>query len=293
MVDMTYQPELIAYQAMGSIDRALSWHDTEWQPVKTELVELGLEWKTFASSQPVALSVDGELQTLKGHASKLGELIRARLLQLRRNELERTVEKLSQLSSGSAANVVRDLRRAASAFDGDLYSASYARLRALIALRPAFELRRKLLAKLKPFAPGWTESIIQRKEPHASSSTPGDAKAAWLWRQYSQELDARNSVPVNALQSELDSCQKQVFSITSELIDRLAWKHQLNRITNRQDQRTAGGSRDWNTGGTFPIRSSQAHEPMQRRRSRLDHADVARCRTPTPDRAQAGKHATG
>ena len=238
-VDMTCQPELIAYQAMGSIDRALSWHDAEWQPLKTELVELGLEWEAFASSQPVALSVDGELKTLKGHALKVGELIRARLLQLRKIELERTVERLTQLSAGSSADVVRDLRHAASAFDGDLYSVSYARVRALIALRPAFELRQKLLAKLKVSAPGWAESIIQRKEPHGSSSTPGDAKAAWLWRQYSQELDARNSVPVNALQSELDSCRKQVFSITSELIDRLAWKHQLNRITNRQDQRTA------------------------------------------------------
>ncbi|WP_433967094.1 hypothetical protein [Tunturiibacter gelidiferens] len=37
-VDMTYQPELIAYQATGSIDRALSWHDAEWQPLKTELM---------------------------------------------------------------------------------------------------------------------------------------------------------------------------------------------------------------------------------------------------------------
>jgi very-short-patch-repair endonuclease/DNA polymerase III delta prime subunit len=238
-VDMTYQPELIAYQATGSIDRALSWHDAEWQPLKTELVELGLDWEAFASSQPVALSVDGELQTIRGHASKVGELIRARLLQLRSNELERTVERLTQLSSGSAANVVRDLRQAASAFDGDLYSASYARLIALIALRPVYELRQKLLAKLKPFAPGWTENIIRRKELHATSSTPGDAKSTWLWRQYSQELDERNSIPINALQSELESCQKQVFAITSELIDRLAWKHQLRRITNRQDQRTA------------------------------------------------------
>jgi hypothetical protein len=238
-VDMTHQPELIAYQAAGNIDRALGWHDAEWQPLKTDLVGLGLEWDSFASSQPVALSVDGELQTLKGHASMVGELIRARLLQLRKIELERTLERLIQLSAGSSADVVRDLRQAASAFDCDLYSVSYARLRALIALRPTFELRQKLLAKLEPFAPGWADSIIRRKEPHGASSTPGDAKAAWLWRQYNQELDVRSSIPLNALQSELDSCQKQVFRITSELIDRLAWKHQLNRITNRQDQRTA------------------------------------------------------
>jgi very-short-patch-repair endonuclease len=238
-VDMNDRPELIAYQAAGSIERALNWHDAEWQPLKNELAGLGLEWNDFVSSQPVALSVDGELLTLKGQAAQVGELIRVRLLQLRKVELERTIERLAQLSVGSPANVVRDLRRAATTYDDTLYSASYERLRVLISLRPAFERRQKLLAKLTPFAPSWAECIIHRKEPHGASSTPGDAKEAWLWRQYSQELDARNSVPVNVLQSELDSCQKQVFSITSELIDRLAWKHQLNRITNRQDQRTA------------------------------------------------------
>ncbi|MES2221670.1 MAG: AAA domain-containing protein [Acidobacteriota bacterium] len=238
-VDMTRQPEVIACQAASGVDRALSWHDAEWRPLQGELAGLGLEWDTFASSQPVALSVDGELLTLKGHASKVDELIRARLLQLRRLELETTVEKLTRLSVDSTAEVVRDLRRAAAGYDADLYTISYERLRVLIGLRPAFELRQRLLAKLTPSAPGWAESIIQRKEPHGASSVPGDAKEAWLWRQYSQELDTRNSIPVNSLQSELDSCQKQVFSITSELIDRLAWKHQLNRITNRQDQRTA------------------------------------------------------
>ena len=238
-IDMTHQPEAIAYQATGNIHRALSWHDGEWQPLKAELAGLGLEWEVFASSQPVALSIDGELHTLKGHASKVGELVGVRLLQLRKIELEKTLERLAELSEESTADVVRDLRSASSGLDVELYCTSFARLRGLIALRPTFELRQKLLAKLRPFAPDWAESIIQRKGLHGNSSAPGDLEAAWLWRQYNQELDTRNSIPVNALQSELDSCQKQVFAITSELIDRLAWKHQLNRLTNRQDQRTA------------------------------------------------------
>ena len=117
---------------------------------------------------------------------------------------------------------MKDFRRAASGLNADLYSDSHERLRTLIALRPVFLLRQKLLAKLTPFAPGWAESIIHRKGDHGQSSPPGNAKEAWLWRQYSQELDSRSSVPVNALQADLDSCQKQVFAITSELIDRLA-----------------------------------------------------------------------
>jgi very-short-patch-repair endonuclease/DNA polymerase III delta prime subunit len=238
-VDMTNQPELIAYQASASIQRALNWHSREWEPLRNELTQLGLNWSAFESGEPVALTVDGELHTLKGQASKIGELIRIKLLHLRKIELELALEKLAQLSSTSAASVVQDLRHAASSLNPDLYIAAYGRLRELLTLRLVFDVREKLLARLRPIAGQWAESIVQRVEVHGGSVAPNQIEQAWLWKQYSQELDARNAVAMNALQAELDSCQRQVFEVTSKLIDCLAWKHQLNRITNRQDQRTA------------------------------------------------------
>jgi hypothetical protein len=233
------QPEFVACQAIPGIDRALGWHHLEWQPLVEELKRNGLDWELLAASHKTALSSDGELLTIKSLADQIPELVRVRLLQLRNEELKRAAERLHELSSHSLASVVADLRRAAGTLDARLYTAAHARLTNLAGLRAAFESRWNLLARLREVAPAWAESIVQRSGVHGRSLPPGDVESAWLWRQYSQELDARNATAINALQVELDSCQKQLFSITATLIDRLAWKHQLTRVTNRQDQRTA------------------------------------------------------
>jgi very-short-patch-repair endonuclease len=233
------QPEFAACQAIPGIHRALGWYRQEWQPLIEELKRNGVNWELLTTSQKTALSSDGELITIKGLAAQIPDLIRIRLLQLRDAELKRAVEHLQELSSHSLAAVVTDLRRAAGRMDAGLYRDAYARLTNLAALREAFERRQVLLAGLREVAPAWAEAIVQRTGAHGESFPPGDIELAWLWKQYSQELDARNSTEINALQLELDGCQKQLFNITTTLIDRLAWKHQLTRVTNRQDQRTA------------------------------------------------------
>jgi very-short-patch-repair endonuclease/DNA polymerase III delta prime subunit len=233
------QPEFIACQAIPGIDRALGWHDLEWQPLVEELKQNGLDWELLAASQKTALSSDGELLSIKSLATQIPELIRVRLLQLRNEELKRAAERLHELSSHSLAKVVADLRHAAGTLDAGLYTNAHGRLSNLAVLRGAFESRRDLLAKLREVAPAWGESIAQRSGVHGASLPPGDVELAWLWRQYTQELDTRNATAINTLQLELDTSQKQLFNITSTLIDRLAWKHQLTRVTNRQDQRTA------------------------------------------------------
>lgn len=233
------QPEFVACQATPGITRALAWFSDEWQSLITELKENGLDWEMLTANQKTALSSDGELTMIKSLASQIPELLRVRLLQLRNRELKRAAERLHEISSHSLANVVSDLRRAAGILDAKLYAAAYARLLTLGARREAFETRHVLLSRLSEVAPAWAECIAQRSGRHGDSQPPGDVKSAWLWRQYSQELDARSAAAINALQQELDTCQKQLLNITATLIDRLAWKHQLARVTDRQDQRTA------------------------------------------------------
>lgn len=233
------QPEFAACQAIHGIHRALGWHRQEWQLLIEELKQNGVNWELLAAGQKAALSSDGELITIKGLAAQIPDLIRIRLLQLRNGELKRAAEHLQELSSHSLAAVVTDLRRAAGTMDAGLYRDAYARLTNLAALREAFERRHALLTELREVAPAWAEVIVQRAGVHGEPFPPGNIELAWLWKQYSQELDARNSTEINALQLELDGCQKQLFNITATLIDRLAWKHQLTRVTNRQDQRTA------------------------------------------------------
>jgi very-short-patch-repair endonuclease len=233
------QPEAVAGQAIPGIDRGLGWHHLEWEPLIEELKGAGLKWELLVTSQKTELTHDGELLTIRSLGSQLPEIVRIRLLQLRNEELKRAAERLHDLSSHSLATVLADLRRAAGTLDAALYTSAHERLTQLTALRPVCESRWNLLARLRDVAPVWAESIMQRVGVHGDSLPPGDVQSAWLWRQYSQELDARNTIAINALQLELDSCQKTLFSMTATLIDRLAWKNQLTRVTKRQDQRTA------------------------------------------------------
>lgn len=233
------QPEFVACQAIPSINRALGWNSIEWQPLVEDLKQNGLDWELLAMNQKTALSADGELHTIKELAVLIPDLIHVRLMQVRKEELKKAAARLHELSSHSLAAVVTVLRQAAGNLDADLYASAHMRLVTLATLRSTFDCRLDLLAKLREVAPAWAESIVQRFGVHGESLTPGDVESAWRWRQYSQELDARNATSVNALQAELDSSQRQLFNITASLIDRLAWKHQLTRVTNRQDQRTA------------------------------------------------------
>lgn len=233
------QPEFAACQATPGITRALAWFSDEWQSLIAELKVSGLNWDFLAANQKRALSSDGELTMIKELATQIPELLRVRRLQLRNKELKRAAERLHEISSHSLATVVSDLRRAAGTMDAGVYAAAYARLLSLGARREAFETRRELMARLSEIAPVWAECIVHRSGSHGDSQPPGDVESAWLWRQYSQELDARSAAEINALQLELDACQKQLLSITATLIDRMAWKHQLARVTDRQDQRAA------------------------------------------------------
>jgi very-short-patch-repair endonuclease/DNA polymerase III delta prime subunit len=232
-------PEFVACQAIPGVHRTLEWHSREWQPLVDTLKRSGLDWDLLERNQKTALSSDGELLTIKSLAAQIPDLIRVRLQQLRRDELKRAAENLRDLSSHSLAVVVADLRRAAGNLDADLYRAAYRRLVELSTLRPVLECRLELLDRLREIAPAWAENIVQRSGIHGETLVQSDIESAWLWSQYSQELDSRNAASVHALQTELESCQKRLFYTTAALIDRLAWKHQLTRVSNRQDQRTA------------------------------------------------------
>lgn len=232
-------PEFVACQAVPGIHRALEWHSREWQLLVDDLKRSGLDWDLLERSQKTALSSDGELLTVKGLAAQIQDLLHVRLQQLRRDELKRATENLCDLSSRSHASVVANLRRAAGNLDADLYAAAYRRLVELATLRPVFECRLELLDRLREIAPVWAENVVQRSGIHGETLIRGDIQSAWLWIQYSQELDSRNAASVHALQTELEFCQKRLLNTTAALIDRLAWKHQLTRVSNRQDQRTA------------------------------------------------------
>lgn len=96
---------------------------------------------------------------------------------------EQTVAAVADLCGTSSAKVVQALRSAVVALSPDEYEVAYGRLITVSQKREAFQTRKTLLTKLARVAPTWANAIATRQGIHASGTLPGDADAAWRWRQ--------------------------------------------------------------------------------------------------------------
>ncbi|HSL69947.1 MAG TPA: AAA domain-containing protein [Longimicrobiales bacterium] len=92
-----------------------------------------------------------------------------------------------------------------------------------------YERRNELLAVLNPAAPGWASAVRDRFEPHNGQTIPGDAVAAWKYRQLHQEILRRAALDERELTHRLRQKREALRSTTARLIDTLAWSEQLKR----------------------------------------------------------------
>src|SRR5947208_1560267 len=103
----------------------------------------------------------------------------------------------------------------------------------------AEEIRRCLAWHAEEWQPV-EHQVQERRAPHDKSSAPGDAHAAWLWRQLHDELERRGKVSLPALQKEIDRLGPELRRVTAELIERRAWTAQVRRTTSQQQQALVG-----------------------------------------------------
>lgn len=98
----------------------------------------------------------------------------------------RSLAAVADLCGLSSAKVVANLRKAVFDLSPEAYETAYDRLADLSGKRLAYRRRSALIAKLAQAAPNWAAAIAARKGTHAGGSIPGNAVAAWEWRQAQQ-----------------------------------------------------------------------------------------------------------
>jgi very-short-patch-repair endonuclease len=238
---LSEKPLEAAAQFAKEIQRCLAWHAAEWQQVESGLRESGFLWREFFGEQR------GE-----GHLQRLREMVSVQLPQAfqGRKDMVRFGEADAQLQALRSAlalpqdvppsQVLAKLSRAAERLDARDYREAHQRLAHLDGQRKTAARRRELLAALQAVAPAWAQSIQERRAPHDKSSPPGDAHAAWLWRQLHDELERRGKVSLPALQKEIDRLGPELRKVTAELIERRAWGAQVRRTTSQQQQALVG-----------------------------------------------------
>ncbi|HHY92166.1 MAG TPA: hypothetical protein GX511_02350, partial [Firmicutes bacterium] len=149
-------------------------------------------------------------------------------------------ERLSRAMTVASSQVMRGLAQAVAEGDPGNYKEAYQHLVQLFSLQEWTKRRHVLISKLEKAAPGWASAVRERVGIHGGTTLPGDPHAAWLWRQLDQELDARAAVSLQALQDERASLTERLHRVTADLIERLAWAHQIERTTQVQKQALIG-----------------------------------------------------
>lgn len=233
-------------QFIPTIRAYLDWPDNAWKPLENEFKTLGFQWEVFFGEQPPNLAPHGELLRIReALTTTLPQVLLARANSLRWCQLETEFEGLSRklaLTSGDqgSSEIVNQLKDAIKGLDPKSYRDVFQRLVDLYNLRSTYERRRELLSRLEKVAPAWAAAIRDRQGQHGGRDVPGDAAAAWLWRQLYEELEKRGKTSLEQLQQMIVRLSDELRQVTAELIDRLTWAAQVKRTTLAQRQALIG-----------------------------------------------------
>ncbi len=228
--DMPQPREPVLSDYATTIGRLLDWWSEKWSPVEKDLSALDFDWAEFRAGviarRAPATPFDHDVEIVEG---ELAIAVRARLTRLAGFEAERRLRALEEHLSPFQGRVVETLRDAVRHRDPATYGRAFDGVCALVRKREVVAVRTRLLAKLERSAPGWARAIRQRDGVHGDSRIPGDARAAWRWRQIFEELERRASLDEVELMRRLEGRGGEFRQATVDLIDRKAWLAQIRR----------------------------------------------------------------
>ena len=235
-------PERIARGYAPEIRKRLEWRENVWTPLEDKLRDVGFRWHEWLESHPPTGGDHGDLDRLRSAVSDgLTTAVEAQTALLRQVELAATLEEQrTYLARFPQSDVASRLQRAQDQWDVDTYEESYRELARLHGMRPIYEKRLALLAKLEATAPTWARAMAQRTTPHDDSKPPSAPANAWLWRQWQQELEKRASTSMDELQDKLDAADREIQQLSARTIDCETWAAQCERTGLKQKQALLG-----------------------------------------------------
>ncbi len=238
------EPETAAIQFCKIITNCLDWRQKTWSPLERSLVDVGFQWESFLEESPPNINPYGEMLRLKEAVTgPLQTILTSRANYLHYHEFKKQLEQMENLLlrlGNDCSEVVLHLKRAIQTNNSEAYQKAFQQLLVLDSKRVTLERRNLLLKRLEEHAPGWAKKIRLRNGIHASDNVPGDAGAAWLWRQINDELDLRGQVSLVELQQKIESLSSDLRTITSRLIEAKAWAAQLERVKIHERQSLVG-----------------------------------------------------
>lgn len=236
-------PEETLRQYQQSIEAHLNWHEARFEPILDRLREAGLDWDAVYDNTSPVPGKRGTLRRLKRAAQKTLGFIESQVYRLREEKIQSWYRaerrRLKDKAEDSESSIVVDLYVSFQDEELPRYRDAYDTFEQVRDLEGVLQRRNSLLGKVEAVAPQWATHIRDRVPPHDQDTLPGDPKLAWRWRQLNDELDRRSNASVDAIQRQIDQLENELRSITQRLIEKKAWKAQIERIEADQSRRQA------------------------------------------------------
>ncbi|MDH4083022.1 MAG: AAA domain-containing protein [Nitrospira sp.] len=235
-------PERTAQAYAAEIRTRLEWRGAVWEPLIEELRTAGFHWDVWLAAHSPVPGDHGELARVQRAGSHgLAEIVEAQAALLRQAELSTALQaQRTYLTGFPQSDVALRLLQAQDAWDVDNYEGLSREIARLEGLRNVYDNRLTLLAKLEPTAPAWAQAIAKRHMPHDHSQPPGNAEAAWRWRQWLQELERRAAVSMTDLQGRLDRMEEELRHVAGKIIEYETWAAQRDRTALHTQQALMG-----------------------------------------------------
>jgi very-short-patch-repair endonuclease len=236
------EPEITALRYSPLIAGALEWQRKIWEPVEARLTSVGLAWSVLRAEADAAYpEADNAGRIARCVADVIPRVMAAERARRRWAAVDAECTRLRRLAaSWPASEAVRPLRQAVDDFDDLSYRSAFAEVERLRTVTERQRRRGELLQRLQRGAPGWANEIAVRAGLHGAALPPGDPVQAWRWRQFENELNRRDQVSLPDLIRKLDQTRSELREATIELVDRKAWRRQVERITLPQRQALMG-----------------------------------------------------
>lgn len=237
VADLGDECERSCQQLATVVKKRLNWFADSWAAVCNGFESVGFDFQSLLESIPGNLSEFGDLKRLNTCVvNNLPAAFAAECAALRTRAIDNLFfEQEKYLHAKVIGEGNKTIATAALSAtrnrDPAGYESAFVRI-ADLSNRSAIVLRRtELLRKLDAVAPGWSAAILLRDGVHGSADLPGDVAKAWLWRQFSEELNRRAQTDIAELQDRVTVLSSNLQVLTADLVDKKAWAAQIERTS--------------------------------------------------------------
>ncbi|WP_096516082.1 AAA domain-containing protein [Clostridium perfringens] len=233
--------ESICIKYTPIINENISWYNDIWARVEEDIKEVGLDLDKINNRVDLSSDRYGNLKYIKTELSKkVIELIQSQISRIKYKQIRQSKEKIENIinkySSNKNSKIISNLQNAMINEDANLYKECYEAILDIKNIGKNIIRRRELIDKLEKTAPKWANEIRLRNGKFGEGNIPLNINDAWKYAQFKQEIDYRNSVNIEEIQTDILDMEKALRKNTSELAFNKAWLYKLKSFENNKTQ---------------------------------------------------------